>query len=70
MWYNKNVRYINGCEVFLPWGKSEHYRVRCQLTAGGGDPKDSATENKQHGLCDRWNSRLSSANYIGNYIVV
>ncbi len=27
-------------------GKSELHRAGCWLTASGGDPKDSATENK------------------------
>jgi len=27
-------------------GKSELHRTGCQLTTGGGDPEDSATENK------------------------
>jgi hypothetical protein len=27
-------------------GKSELRRAECQLTAGGGDPKESATESK------------------------
>lgn len=40
-----------------------------QLTAAGGDPKESATENKQQ-KCDRWNSRLRPTSYIGNYIIV
>ena len=51
------------------WGKSEHYRARCQLTTGGGDPKESATEKKQQ-KCDRWNSRVRPTNYIGNYVIV
>ena len=40
-----------------------------QLTTAGGDPKESATENKQQ-KCDRWNSRLRPTNHIGNYMVV
>ena len=47
LWYNVYIKYADDCDQF-GWGKSEHHRAGCQLTTGGGDPKESATENKQH----------------------
>ena len=29
-------------------GKSEHHRAGCRVTPGGGDSKESATENYRH----------------------
>lgn len=34
-------------------GKSELHRVRCRVTPGGGDAKESATENKPPATCKR-----------------
>ena len=47
LWYYTYIRYSDDCKAYWSWGKSEHHRVRCQLTTGGGDPKESATENNQ-----------------------
>ena len=41
------IRFADDCWLNVR-GKSEHHRAGCLLTAGGGDPKESATENKQH----------------------
>jgi len=35
---------LGDCLQVIVGGKSEHHRAGCQLTAGGGDSKDSATE--------------------------
>ena len=35
------------------WGKSGLHRAGCQITSGGGDSKDSATENNRLTLSDK-----------------
>ena len=46
-------------------GKSEHHRAGCRVTPGGGDSKESATENYRHDLVVRMKRRGKSSPVSG-----
>ena len=62
-WYINLARWLDDRMLFA-WGKSEHPRAECRLTAGEGDFKESATERYRHGYMvrvERWGKSSPTA---------